>query len=129
MICWRQGGLDAELAALEEKGREEASWGEALIRVSEGLSSGRRWLWDEAARKVGVLLASPAALEGEHFLQVRIRWVAHLTLCSWILSCCLQSPHARAHTHTHTHTHTCTHAGMHARTHDPQGDRALSRTV
>ena len=44
-------------------------WGEALERVAEGLSAGRRWLWDEAARRVGILLAAPAAFEGEHFLQ------------------------------------------------------------
>ena len=47
----------------------QAVWSEALERVAEGLSAGRRWLWDEAARKVGILLAAPAAFEGEHFLQ------------------------------------------------------------
>ena len=49
----------------------QAVWGEALERVAEGLAAGRRWLWDEAARRVGILLAAPAAFEGEHFLQAR----------------------------------------------------------
>lgn len=49
----------------------QAVWGKALERVAEGLSAGRRWLWDEAARRVGILLAAPAAFEGEHFLQAR----------------------------------------------------------
>lgn len=44
---------------------------EALLKVQEGLVNGRKWLWDEAARKLGTLLSSPAAFEGEHFLQVR----------------------------------------------------------
>ncbi|KAK9843494.1 hypothetical protein WJX81_005881 [Elliptochloris bilobata] len=65
--------LRAELAALAEKEREEGVWGKALERVAEGLSAGRRWLWDEAARRVGILLAAPAAFEGEHFLQV-LEW-------------------------------------------------------
>lgn len=43
---------------------------EALLKVQEGLVNGRKWLWDEAARKLGTLLLSPAAFEGEHFLQV-----------------------------------------------------------
>lgn len=45
-------------------------WGDALLRVEEGLSAGRRWLWDEASRKVGTLIAAPSAFQGEHFLQV-----------------------------------------------------------
>ena len=45
-------------------------WSEALVSVAESMSSGRRWLWDEAARKVATLLAAPAAFQGEHFLQV-----------------------------------------------------------
>ncbi|KAK9823710.1 hypothetical protein WJX72_004829 [[Myrmecia] bisecta] len=67
----------AALAALEEKEREEAVWGEALMRVAEGLVGGRRWLWDEAARKITVLLSSPAAFEGEHFLQV-LEWTQQI---------------------------------------------------
>lgn len=55
----------------------QAVWGEALERVAEGLSAGRRWLWDEAARRVGILLAAPAAFEGEHFLQARTLPVAN----------------------------------------------------
>jgi len=49
----------------------QAAWGAALESVAEGLAAGRRWLWDEAARKVSILLAAPAAFEGEHFLQAR----------------------------------------------------------
>ena len=45
-------------------------WGDALSRVEEGLGAGRRWLWDEASRKVGTLIAAPSAFQGEHFLQV-----------------------------------------------------------
>ena len=39
------------------------------MRVEEGLAAGRRWLWDEASRRLAVLLAAPAAFQGEHFLQ------------------------------------------------------------
>ena len=59
------------LEELEGKVAQEETWGASLARVEEGLQAGRRWLWDEASRKVGVLLSSPAAFEGEHFLQVR----------------------------------------------------------
>ena len=62
--------LDEQLAGMEERCREEEVWGQALLHVSEGLTAGRRWLWDEASRKISVLLASPAAFAGEHFLQV-----------------------------------------------------------
>jgi hypothetical protein len=57
----------------------QAAWGAALESVAEGLAAGRRWLWDEAARKVSILLAAPAAFEGEHFLQVRrpAAWHGH----------------------------------------------------
>ena len=48
----------------------QALWGDALLRVEEGLNAGRRWLWDEASRKVGTLIAAPSAFQGEHFLQV-----------------------------------------------------------
>ena len=53
-------------------------WGEVLKVVQSGLVNGRRFLWDEAARKIGILLASPAAFEGEHFLQVSVAaaWLA-----------------------------------------------------
>ena len=40
--------------------------------VHAGLLAGRRLIWDEAARRIGVLLSSPAAFEGEHFLQARL---------------------------------------------------------
>ena len=73
-----------ELAVVSQRLDSEAIWGEALLRVAEGLTSGRRWLWDEAARKVAMLLAAPAAFQGEHFLQV----TAHL-FKSWI---CMDAP-------------------------------------
>lgn len=38
--------------------------------VHAGLLAGRKLIWEEAARRIGVLLSSPAAFEGEHFLQV-----------------------------------------------------------
>jgi hypothetical protein len=41
-----------------------------LQAVHAGLLGGRRLIWEEAARRIGVLLSSPAAFEGEHFLQV-----------------------------------------------------------
>lgn len=64
-------------------------WGQALFHVSEGLSAGRRWLWDEASRKISVLLASPAAFAGEHFLQVRhhLFFCTH-AFCPMPLCCC-----------------------------------------
>lgn len=40
-----------------------------LQAVHAGLLSGRRLIWEEAARRIGALLSSPAAFEGEHFLQ------------------------------------------------------------
>lgn len=40
------------------------------LQVQDGLAAGRRWLWDEAARKIGILLSAPSAFEGEHFQQV-----------------------------------------------------------
>ena len=55
---------------LEEQEQQGMAIGEALLKVQEGLINGRKWLWDEAARKLGMLLSSPAAFEGEHFLQV-----------------------------------------------------------
>lgn len=39
--------------------------------VHAGLLGGRRLIWEEAARRIGLLLSTPAAFEGEHFLQVR----------------------------------------------------------
>lgn len=59
-----------ELRLLEEQEQQGMALGEALLKVQEGLVNGRKWLWDEAARKLGTLLSSPAAFEGEHFLQV-----------------------------------------------------------
>ena len=48
----------------------EMVWGEVLQAVGGGLQAARSFLWDGAARKLSTLLASPAAFEGEHFLQV-----------------------------------------------------------
>ena len=38
-----------------------------------GLEDSRRLVWDECSRAVGILLSSPAAVEGEHFMQV-VKW-------------------------------------------------------
>ncbi len=59
------------LQMLEQQEHAAMLQAEALLKVQEGLVNGRKWLWDEAARKLGTLLSSPAAFEGEHFLQVR----------------------------------------------------------
>ena len=63
--CWP--GWDCNV----QNGYLQVLWGEALMQVEEGLKAGRRWFWDEASRKVGMLLAAPAAFQGEHFLQAR----------------------------------------------------------
>lgn len=65
-----QASMAEELRMLEEQEQQGMAIGEALLKVQEGLVNGRKWLWDEAARKLGTLLSSPAAFEGEHFLQV-----------------------------------------------------------
>lgn len=49
---------------------EELEWGEGLRLVQRGLAGSQGFLWDEAVRKISILLSSPAAFEGEHFLQV-----------------------------------------------------------
>ena len=59
------------LQVLEQQEHAAMMQAEALLKVQEGLVNGCKWLWDEAARKLGTLLSSPAAFEGEHFLQVR----------------------------------------------------------
>lgn len=64
-------------------------WGEALMQVEEGLNAGRRWLWDEASRKVGMLLAAPAAFQGEHFLQASPVPRSSIT---WFGTCFLEVP-------------------------------------
>ena len=56
--------------SLSRTARVQVLWGDALLRVEEGLRAGRRWLWDEASRKAGTLIAAPSAFQGEHFLQV-----------------------------------------------------------
>ena len=77
--------LEGELLALEEQERQAESWGMALTAVSRALTEGRRRLWEEAARKLGALLAAPAAFQGEHFLQV-----------SWPCTCTLSASSCRA---------------------------------
>ena len=61
----------AHLLRLDQQERQHIKLAEAMLKVQEGLVNGRKWLWDEAARKLGTLLSSPAAFEGEHFLQAR----------------------------------------------------------
>ena len=53
----------------QQEERQSLESAEALLKVQEGLTNGRKWLWHEAARKLGTLLSSPAAFEGQHFLQ------------------------------------------------------------
>jgi hypothetical protein len=65
-------GTASELEEVEARTSDEAEWGLVLQAVHAGLLAGRRVIWEEAARRVGVLLSSPAAFEGEHFLQVRL---------------------------------------------------------
>ena len=62
-----------EPAALAQQLGDGSVWSEALVSVAESMTSGRRWVWDEAARKVATLLAAPAAFQGEHFLQT-LEW-------------------------------------------------------
>ena len=57
---------------VEAREAGEREWGEALQVVTAGLRSGRWLLWDEVARRVGLLISSPAAWDGEHFLQVML---------------------------------------------------------
>eukprot|EP00891_Asterochloris_glomerata_P005698 jgi/Astpho2/5698/fgenesh1_pg.00079_%23_105_t len=59
-----------ELQGLEAAELEELEWGDALQAVRQGLAGSRRFLWDESARKIGILLSMPSAFEGEHFLEV-----------------------------------------------------------
>lgn len=65
------------LQVLEQQEHAAMMQAEALLKVQEGLVNGRKWLWDEAARKLGTLLSSPAAFEGEHFLQV-LEWTQQI---------------------------------------------------
>ena len=59
-----------QLQRLQKEEKKNLETAEAMLKVQEGLTNGRKWLWDEAARKLGTLLSSPAAFEGQHFLQV-----------------------------------------------------------
>lgn len=54
----------------EARARDEAERCAVLHAVHAGLVAGRGLVWDEVARHVATLLSSPAAFEGEHFLQV-----------------------------------------------------------
>ena len=66
-----QRGTASELEEVEARASDEAEWGAVLSAVHAGLLGGRALIWDEVARRIAVLLSSPAAFEGEHFLQVR----------------------------------------------------------
>ena len=44
-----------------------------LAALQLELAAGRALLWEDVARRVGVLLQAPAAFSGEHFVQVRSR--------------------------------------------------------
>ena len=70
-ICFAlQLGPAQQLQRLQQEEKKNLETAEALLKVQEGLTNGRKWLWDEAARKLGTLLSSSAAFEGQHFLQV-----------------------------------------------------------
>lgn len=116
--------LEAEAAAVREKEQEAEAWGQALTGVARALSEGRRRLWEEAARKLGALLAAPAAFQGEHFLQVLLR-LRFLQLCCSVLckrcwrglprcsaaaDLCLSQPGPAASQLSHA-IETCEHAG------------------
>ena len=65
-----QRGTASEVEELSARAEDEAEWGAVLRAVHAGLVGGRAQIWEEAARWLGVLLSSPAAFEGEHFMQV-----------------------------------------------------------
>ena len=69
-----QRGSASELEEVEAKASDEQEWGAVLQAVHDGLLAGRQLIWEEATRRIGILLSSPAAFEGEHFLQV---WTLH----------------------------------------------------
>ena len=48
---------------------EEQAWGDALVAMHSGLLSGRRFTWEEASRKIGILALSPLAMLPEHLVQ------------------------------------------------------------
>lgn len=48
-----------------------------LESIAGGLRDSCRLLWDESSRAVSVLLSSPAAVDGEHFMQV-VAWTQRL---------------------------------------------------
>lgn len=50
---------------------EERAWGDALVSLHGALLQGRRFVWEEASRKIGILALSPAALQAEHLVQVQ----------------------------------------------------------
>lgn len=79
-------GTASELEEVEARASDEAEWGQVLAAVHGGLLSGRQLIWEEVARRVGVLLSSPAAFEGEHFLQVG-GWGGWLPACCWLPAC------------------------------------------
>lgn len=51
---------------------EETAWGDALLALHGGLLVGRRFIWEEASRKIGILALSPAATRPEHLVQVQL---------------------------------------------------------
>ncbi len=61
---------NACVLALHGQVAAEESWQRLLLTVRQALGSGRRMLWDDAARRLAVLLTAPAAFAAEHFTQV-----------------------------------------------------------
>jgi hypothetical protein len=56
-------GAEAAVAA-------EAAWGDALVLIHAGLCTGRRFIWEEASRKIGIIALSTAAMRPENLHQV-----------------------------------------------------------
>lgn len=48
----------------------EAGWAATVGGLAAQLEGGRSRLWQDVAQRIAVLLAAPAAFNGEHFVQV-----------------------------------------------------------
>lgn len=63
--------LDPEMQLGIRTVQAEESWADLMASVGRQLAAGRSALWAGAAPRLALLLSSPAAFSGEHFLQVR----------------------------------------------------------
>lgn len=70
----------------------EAGWAATVGGLAAQLEGGRSRLWQDVAQRIAVLLAAPAAFNGEHFVQVPPPFpspLAHQPCpASYPLSCC-----------------------------------------